>query len=48
VKDTAPHGTVNMRSGLIVSCNAYFAQLGVYDVGAKALADVGLTPGAVS
>jgi len=27
VKDTAPHGTIDMRHGLVVSCNAYFAQL---------------------
>ena len=25
--DTAPHGTVDLRKGLVVSCNAYFAQL---------------------
>ena len=25
--DTAPHGDVNLRHGLVVSCNAYFAQL---------------------
>ncbi len=39
VQDTAPHGTEDMEHGLIVSCNAYFAQLGTYDVGAKALFD---------
>jgi cell division protein FtsW (lipid II flippase)/cell division protein FtsI/penicillin-binding protein 2 len=27
--DTTPHGTVEMERGLIVSCNAYFAQLGL-------------------
>jgi len=27
VKDTTPHGTIDMRHGLVVSCNAYFAQL---------------------
>jgi cell division protein FtsI/penicillin-binding protein 2 len=27
--DTAPHGTVDLRRGLVVSCNAYFAQLAV-------------------
>jgi peptidoglycan glycosyltransferase len=27
--DTVPHGTVDLRRGLIVSCNAYFAQLAV-------------------
>ena len=25
--DTAPHGNVDLRHGLVVSCNAYFAQL---------------------
>jgi peptidoglycan glycosyltransferase len=25
--DTAPHGDVDLRHGLVVSCNAYFAQL---------------------
>jgi cell division protein FtsW (lipid II flippase) len=37
VKDAAPHGNVNMEHGIIVSCNAYFAQLGTYDVGAEGL-----------
>jgi cell division protein FtsW (lipid II flippase) len=37
VKDTAPHGTIAMRTGLIASCNAYFAQLGTYRVGPDAL-----------
>jgi cell division protein FtsW (lipid II flippase) len=27
VKDTTPHGSVDMHHGLVVSCNAYFAQL---------------------
>ncbi len=27
VLDRSPHGTVDMRQGLVVSCNAYFAQL---------------------
>jgi cell division protein FtsI/penicillin-binding protein 2/cell division protein FtsW (lipid II flippase) len=31
------HGTLNMERALAVSCNAYFAQLGTYDVGASAL-----------
>jgi len=39
VQDTAPHGTEDMERGIVVSCNAYFAQLGTYDVGAKALLD---------
>jgi cell division protein FtsW (lipid II flippase) len=29
VLDTRPHGTIDMRDGLIHSCNAYFAQLAV-------------------
>ncbi|MGA8030746.1 MAG: penicillin-binding transpeptidase domain-containing protein, partial [Bryobacteraceae bacterium] len=33
------HGTLNMANAIAVSCNAYFAQLGVYNVGAKALHD---------
>jgi cell division protein FtsI/penicillin-binding protein 2/cell division protein FtsW (lipid II flippase) len=37
IQDQAPHGTVDMRHGIVVSCNAYFAQLGTYDVGAQAL-----------
>jgi cell division protein FtsI/penicillin-binding protein 2 len=31
------HGTLNMAQAITVSCNAYFAQLGVNKVGAKAL-----------
>jgi len=37
VQDKAPHGTVNMERGMVVSCNAFFAQLGNYDVGAEPL-----------
>ena len=33
------HGTLTMGRAITVSCNAYFAQLGVYDVGAKKLHD---------
>jgi cell division protein FtsI/penicillin-binding protein 2/cell division protein FtsW (lipid II flippase) len=33
------HGTLDMERAIAVSCNAYFAQLGVHDVGSKALAD---------
>ncbi|MDQ2898840.1 MAG: FtsW/RodA/SpoVE family cell cycle protein [Acidobacteriota bacterium] len=40
VQDTQPHGSVDMAKGIIVSCNAYFAQLGTYRVGAQALFDV--------
>jgi cell division protein FtsW (lipid II flippase) len=39
VMDKSPHGTVDMAKGIAVSCNAYFAQLGAYKVGAKALFD---------
>ena len=27
--DTAPHGEVDLRHGLVISCNAYFAQLAI-------------------
>jgi cell division protein FtsI/penicillin-binding protein 2 len=33
-----PHGTLAMEQAITISCNAYFAQLGVHDVGSKALA----------
>lgn len=33
------HGTLTMHQAIAVSCNAYFAQLGVYSVGAKQLSD---------
>jgi cell division protein FtsW (lipid II flippase)/cell division protein FtsI/penicillin-binding protein 2 len=33
------HGTLDMERAIAVSCNAYFAQLGVREVGAKALAE---------
>ena len=33
------HGTLDMERAITVSCNAYFAQLGVHDVGAQALAE---------
>jgi len=33
------HGTIDMEQAIAVSCNAYFAQLGVYDVTAKPLAE---------
>jgi len=38
VGDSA-HGTLTMARAIQVSCNAYFAQLGVYRVGAQALHD---------
>src|SRR6266545_4974105 len=31
--DHQPHGQVDLEKGIRVSCNAYFAQLGTYDVG---------------
>ena len=34
------HGRLDMERAIAVSCNAYFAQLGVYDVGSKPLAEV--------
>ena len=37
VLDKAPHGTLDLERATIVSCNAYFAQLGTYDVGAQPL-----------
>lgn len=33
------HGTLDMERAIAVSCNAYFAQLGVHDVGSKSLAE---------
>ncbi|HEY7306469.1 MAG TPA: FtsW/RodA/SpoVE family cell cycle protein [Bryobacteraceae bacterium] len=43
------HGTLNMANAITVSCNAYFAQLGVYAVGSKALSEtaglLGITAG---
>jgi cell division protein FtsW (lipid II flippase) len=38
VGDSA-HGTLSMERAIIVSCNAYFAQLGVFSVGSKALSE---------
>ncbi len=38
VGDSA-HGTLTMHQAIAVSCNAYFAQLGVFSVGAKQLSD---------
>ncbi|MGH9666771.1 MAG: penicillin-binding transpeptidase domain-containing protein, partial [Bryobacteraceae bacterium] len=46
------HGTLRMEQAIVVSCNAYFAQLGTYDVGARALHDtaaaLGIPAGDVS
>lgn len=36
-KGDSAHGHVNMERGITVSCNAYFAQLGTYEVGPEAL-----------
>ncbi|HLJ14008.1 MAG TPA: FtsW/RodA/SpoVE family cell cycle protein [Bryobacteraceae bacterium] len=33
------HGSLSMARAIMVSCNAYFAQLGTYDVGARPLHD---------
>jgi cell division protein FtsW (lipid II flippase)/cell division protein FtsI/penicillin-binding protein 2 len=38
VGDSA-HGTLTMHQAITVSCNAYFAQLGVFSVGAQQLSD---------
>jgi cell division protein FtsI/penicillin-binding protein 2 len=38
VGDSA-HGMLTMQRAIAVSCNAYFAQLGVFSVGAKALSE---------
>ncbi|HEX9940879.1 MAG TPA: FtsW/RodA/SpoVE family cell cycle protein [Thermoanaerobaculia bacterium] len=35
--DKTPHGQVNLEKGIIVSCNAFFAQLGTYAVSAEPL-----------
>ncbi len=37
VQDTTPHGEVDLEKGIVESCNAYFAQLGTYEVGAGEL-----------
>jgi cell division protein FtsW (lipid II flippase) len=39
IRDTHPHGSVDIQKGIIVSCNAYFAQLGTHNVGANMLYD---------
>ena len=40
IRDATPHGTIEMERAIVVSCNAYFAQLGTYDVGAAKLLEV--------
>ncbi len=37
VKDRQPHGSVDLQKGIVVSCNAFFAQLGANSVGSKML-----------
>ena len=37
ILDKTAHGTLDLERAIVVSCNAYFAQLGTYDVGAKPL-----------
>jgi cell division protein FtsW (lipid II flippase)/cell division protein FtsI/penicillin-binding protein 2 len=41
VEDKNPHGTLDMNQAIVVSCNAYFAQLGTYKVGPQQLLDTG-------
>ncbi len=41
VQDKEPHGTLDMERAVVVSCNAYFAQLGTYNVGAQNLLATG-------
>jgi peptidoglycan glycosyltransferase len=38
-KDRTAHGTLDMHMAIVVSCNAYFAQLGTYRVGPENLLD---------
>ncbi len=38
-EDKNPHGTLDMHRAIVVSCNAYFAQLGTYKVGPEQLLD---------
>jgi cell division protein FtsW (lipid II flippase) len=39
VEDKGAHGTLDMNRAIVVSCNAYFAQLGTYKVGPEQLLD---------
>jgi cell division protein FtsI/penicillin-binding protein 2/cell division protein FtsW (lipid II flippase) len=45
VKDTQPHGSVDLQKGIVVSCNAYFAQLGADSIGAPMLLDTAMKLG---
>jgi peptidoglycan glycosyltransferase len=38
-QDHGAHGTLDMHRAIVVSCNAYFAQLGTYKVGPENLLD---------
>jgi cell division protein FtsW (lipid II flippase) len=38
-EDRSAHGTLDMHRAIVVSCNAYFAQLGTYKVGPQQLLD---------
>jgi len=38
-EDRNPHGTLDMSRAIVVSCNAYFAQLGTYKVGPEQMLD---------
>jgi cell division protein FtsW (lipid II flippase) len=38
-EDRSPHGALDMHRAIVVSCNAYFAQLGTYKVGPQQLLD---------
>jgi cell division protein FtsW (lipid II flippase) len=44
-EDKSPHGTLDMDRAIVVSCNAYFAQLGTYKVGPEQLLDTAKTIG---
>ena len=46
VLDTKPHGTLNLHDALVVSCNAYFAQLALH-VGRRQLAETSARAGIV-
>ena len=46
VRDRHPHGTIQMRDGLVYSCNAYFAQLAMR-LGVNAIARAAHTAGIV-
>ncbi len=48
IQDKEPHGTLDLERAVVVSCNAYFAQLGTYDVGAQELWQTANTLGVLS